>query len=120
MSAVTGILKQKSAVGSKRIEGELPSAPQLAKDIPGWWDETTTVLDRIRTETNESLGKVESQISASNIKALYEENSDTNSFSDYYKNRLENLEDALGIEGAAMGTGNEQEIDNKVLGGGSF
>ena len=128
-------LKHKKSDGSsKRIEGELPSAPPVAKDVPEWWDETTTVLDRIRTETNKSLDSVksqvvevgtqvdnvESQISASNIKKLYEDNEDTNSFTDFYKNRLENLEDALGIEGSAMGTGNEQEIDNKVLGGGSF
>lgn len=113
-------LKQKTATSSKRIEGELPPAPASEKDVPDWWNEATTVLDRVRTETNKSLDKVESQISASNIKKLYEENEDTNSFTDFYKNRLENLEDALGIEGSAMGTGNEQEIDNKVLGGGSF
>ena len=122
-------LKQKSAGSSKRIEGELPSAPPVAGDVPKWWDETTTVLERIRTETNESLGKVEARISASNIKKLYEDNGDTNSFSDYHKDRLEHLEDALGIEGNALGTGGSklgpeeglnQSIDNTVIGGGSF
>ena len=120
-------MNRKTAPSSKRIEGELPAAPPNSKDVPEWWDETTTVLDRMRTETNTSLDSVrsqvdsvESQINASSIKKLYEDNEDTNSFTDFYKNRLENLEDALGIEGSAMGTGNEQEIDNKVLGGGSF
>tara|TARA_R100000808_G_C2133981_1_gene142595 strand:+ start:724 stop:1128 length:405 start_codon:yes stop_codon:yes gene_type:complete len=113
-------LRQKTATSPKRIEGELPPAPASEKDVPEWWNEATTVLDRVRKETNDSLEKVESQINASNIKKLYEENKDTNSFSDFYKDRLENLEDALGIDGSAMGTGNEQEMDNKIIGGGSF
>ena len=120
-------LKQKSAGSAKRIEGELPSAPTVAKDVPEWWDETTTVLDRIRTETNTSLdgvktqvGNVESQINASNIKKLYEENTDTNSFTDYLKDRLENLEDALGIEGKAVGTETKQILNNKTTDGGYF
>ena len=127
-------MRQKRSNPEKRIEGELPPAPANGKDVPEWWNEATTVLDRVRTETNKSLdsvksqvaevgaqvGGVESQISASNIKKLYEDNEDTNSFTDFFKNRLENLEDALGIEGSAMGTGNEQEIENKILGGGSF
>ena len=119
--AKAALKHKKSAGSSKRIEGELPSAPPVAKDVPEWWDETTTVLDRMRTETNKSLDKVESQISASNIKTLYEENADTNGFTDYLKDRLENLEDALGIEGKAVGTENKnQEIENKIIGGGSF
>ncbi len=118
---VAAALKQKSAGSSKRIEGELPSAPPVAKDVPEWWDEATTVLDRVRTETNKSLDSVDSKINASNIKALYEENADTNGFTDYLKDRLENLEDALGIEGKAVGTENkDQEIENKIIGGGSF
>ena len=89
--------------------------------MPDWWDEATTVLDRVRTETNKSLDSVDSKINASNIKALYEENADTNGFTDYLKDRLENLEDALGIEGKAVGTENkDQEIENKIIGGGSF
>ena len=119
--AKAALKHKKSAGSSKRIEGELPSAQPVAKDVPEWWDETTTVLDRMRTETNKSLDKVESQISASNIKKLYENNEDTNEFSDYHKSRLENLEDALGIEGKAVGTENKnQEIENKIIGGGSF
>ena len=117
-------MKQKrSNQPGKRIEGELPSAPAVANEIPKWWDEASSVIDRIRAETNQSLSQIDatkSLITSSNIKKLYEENADTNSFNDYYKNRLENLEDALGIDGAAMGTGNEQEIENKILGGGSF
>ena len=31
-----------------------------------------------------------------------------------------NLEEALGIDGEVMGTGNKQEMDNKFIGGGSF
>lgn len=113
-------MRRKSSTPLKRIEGELPSAPVAIESMPDWWDETTTVLDRIREEANESLNKVASLISASNIKKLYEDNGDTNSFSDYHKDRLENLEDALGIEGNALGTLNDQEIENKIIGGGSF
>jgi len=146
MNAITGILaapgllkkvaalKQKSAGSSKRIEGELPSAPPVAKDVPEWWDEATTVLDRIRTETNKSLDSVESKvakaevslsavdskINASNIKALYEENADTNNLTDYLKDRLENLEVDLGIEGKAVGTETKQEFFNKTQDGGTF
>ena len=146
MNAITGILaapgllkkvaalKQKSAGSSKRIEGELPSAPPVAGDVPEWWDETTTVLDRIRTETNKSLDSVESKvakaevslsavdskINASNIKALYEENADTNNLTDYLKDRIENLEAALGIEGKAVGTETKQEIFNKITDAGTF
>ena len=119
--AKAALKMKKSAGSSKRIEGELPSAPPVAKDVPEWWDEATTVLDRVRTETNKSLDSVDSKINASNIKALYEENADTNGFTDYLKDRLENLEDALGIEGKAVGTENkDQEIENKIIGGGSF
>ena len=114
-------MDRKSSTPLKRIEGELPSAPVAIESIPEWWDETTTVSDRIRTETNKSLDSVDSKINASNIKALYEENSDTNGFTDYLKQRLENLEDALGIEGKAVGTANKnQELENKIIGGGSF
>jgi hypothetical protein len=98
-------MRQKRADTAKRIEGELPEAPAKQESIPDWWSEA---------------GDVEAQINASNIKALYESNTDTNTFNDYYKHRLENLEEALGIDGQAMGTGNEQEIDNKFIGGGSF
>lgn len=118
--AKAALKHKKSAGSSKRIEGELPSAPPVAKDVPEWWDETTTVLDRMRTETNKSLDKVESQISASNIKKLYENNEDTNEFSDYHKSRLENLEDALGIVGKAVGTETKQELNNKTSDGGYF
>ena len=128
-------LKRKSAPSHKRIEGELPEAPTEAADVPKWWSETATVLDRVRAETNVSLntveskvaetevnlGAVDSKINASNIKKLYEENADTNTLTDYLKDRLENLEDALGIEGKAVGTENKnQEIENKIIGGGSF
>ncbi len=114
--AKAALKMKKSAGSSKRIEGELPSAPPVAKDVPEWWDEATTVLDRVRTETNKSLDSVDSKINASNIKALYEENADTNGFTDYLKDRLENLEDALGIEGKAVGTENkDQEIENKIM-----
>jgi len=114
------LLKQKTAESLKRIEGELPDAPTVAGQIPEWWNEASSVLDRIRTETNTSIEGIESKLVPDKIKELYENNSDTNTFNDYYKNRLENLEDALGIDGDAMGTGNEQEIDNKFIGGGSF
>ena len=81
-------LKRKSAPSHKRIEGELPEAPTEAADVPKWWSETATVLDRVRAETNVSLntveskvaetevnlGAVDSKINASNIKKLYEEN----------------------------------------------
>ena len=132
---VAEALKRKRAASHTRIEGELPEAPAAAADVPKWWSETTTVLDRVRAETNVSLNTVESKvaetevslsavdskINASNIKKLYEENADTNNLSDYLKDRLENLEDALGIEGQAVGTENKnQEIENKIIGGGSF
>ena len=125
--AKAALKMKKSAGSSKRIEGELPSAPPVAKDVPEWWDEATTVLDRVRTETNKSLdsveskvGDVDSKINASNIKALYEANSNTNGFTDYLKDRLENLEDALGIEGKAVGTETKQELNNKTADGGYF
>ena len=113
-------MKQKRATTTRRIEGQLPEAPLRQEAIPDWWQEASSVLDRIRKDTNDSVNNVEAQINASNIKALYESNADTNTFNDYYKHRLENLEEALGIDGQAMGTGNEQEIDNKFIGGGSF
>ena len=132
--AKAALKHKKSAVSSKRIEGELPSAPPVAKDVPEWWDETTTVLDRMRTETNTSLDSVksqvgevetqvdnvESQINASNIKKLYEDNADTNTLTDYLKDRIENLEEALGIEGKAVGTETSQSIVNKKMDGGTF
>tara|TARA_Y100001973_G_scaffold104897_1_gene176146 strand:+ start:403 stop:744 length:342 start_codon:yes stop_codon:yes gene_type:complete len=113
-------MRQKRADTAKRIEGELPEAPSRQESIPDWWSEAASVLDRIRKDTNDSVGNVEAQINASNIKALYESNADTNTFNDFYKHRLENLEEALGIEGQVLGTENEQEIDNKFIGGGSF
>ena len=114
-------MKQKRSVEpGKRIEGELPEAPAIAGEIPGWWDEASSVLDRIRGEANFQIEKTNSQFNAENIKKLYEQNKDTNTFNDYYKDRLENLEAALGIDGQAVGTGNEQEMDNKFIGGGSF
>tara|TARA_B100001094_G_C18112911_1_gene762279 strand:- start:496 stop:840 length:345 start_codon:yes stop_codon:yes gene_type:complete len=114
-------MKQKRSVEpGKRIEGELPEAPSTAVEIPNWWNEASSVLDRIRGEANDRIEKTNAQFNAENIKQLYEGNSDTNSFNDYYKHRLENLEDALGIDGEVMGTRNEQEMDNKFIGGGSF
>ena len=114
-------MKQKRSVEpGKRIEGELPEAPSTAVEIPNWWNEASSVLDRVRGAANDQIEKTNAQFNASNIKKLYEQNEDTNTFNDYYKNRLENLEEALGIEGEVMGTGNEQEMDNKFIGGGSF
>lgn len=113
-------MKRKRSGSVKRIEGELPEAPSRQEAIPSWWNEASSVLDRIRTETSESITSVESKLNAKKIKSLYEENEDTNTFNDFYKHRLENLEEALGIEGQVLGTENEQEIDNKFIGGGSF
>ena len=114
-------MKQKRSVEpGKRIEGELPEAPSTAVEIPNWWNEASSVLDRVRGAANDQIEKTNAQFNASNIKKLYEQNEDTNTFNDYYKNRLENLEEALGIDGEVMGTGNEQEMDNKFIGGGSF
>jgi hypothetical protein len=113
-------MRRKSSTPLKRIEGELPSAPVTIESMADWWDETTTVLDRVRAETNKSLNKVENLISSGNIKKLYEDNGDTNSFSDYHKDRLEHLEDALGIEGNAVGTETKQELNNKTTDGGYF
>tara|TARA_B100001559_G_scaffold290994_1_gene270415 strand:- start:1051 stop:1395 length:345 start_codon:yes stop_codon:yes gene_type:complete len=114
-------MKQKRSVEpGKRIEGELPEAPSTAVEIPNWWNEASSVLDRVRGAANDQIEKTNAQFNASNIKKLYEQNEDTNTFNDYYKNRLENLEEALGIDGEVMGTGNKQEMDNKFIGGGSF
>ena len=113
-------MRRKRADTTRRIEGELPEAPAKQEAIPNWWSEASSVLDRIRTETSESVINVESKLNAKNIKSLYEDNEDTNTFNDFYKHRLENLEEALGIEGQVLGTENEQEIDNKFIGGGSF
>jgi len=113
-------MKQKRANNTKRIEGELPEAPSKQEAIPSWWSEASSVIDRVRSETNDSINNIESKINAENIKQLYEQNKDTNTFNDYYKDRLENLEAALGIDGQVVGTGNEQEMDNKFIGGGSF
>jgi len=134
-------LKQKSAGSSKRIEGELPSAPPVAKDVPEWWDETTTVLDRMRTETNTSLDGVGSKLDAvkddvttvkddvaevktsiepESIRAIYEANEDRNPFTDLLLDKLENIESYLGIVGVPVGTENEQVMANKVMDGGEF
>lgn len=114
-------LTRKSSTPVQRIEGEYPELPDGNElGLDSWWLDTRGVLNRVRDNIDDVEEDLGSKISASNIKALYESNSNTNSFTDYFKDRLENLEDALGIDGAAMGTGNVQEVDNKILGGGSF
>ena len=79
-------MKQKRSVEpGKRIEGELPEAPSTAVEIPNWWNEASSVLDRVRGAANDQIEKTNAQFNASNIKKLYEQNEDTNTFNDYYK-----------------------------------
>lgn len=134
-------LKRKSAPSHKRIEGELPEAPTEAADVPKWWSETATVLDRVRAETNTSLDGVGSKLDAvkddvttvkddvaevktsiepESIRAIYEANEDRNPFTDLLLDKLENIESYLGIVGVPVGTENEQVMANKVMDGGEF
>ena len=139
--AKAALKHKKSAGSSKRIEGELPSAPPVAKDVPEWWDETTTVLDRMRTETNTSLdgmgskldavkddvttvkddvAEVKTSIEPESIRAIYEANEDRTPFTALLLDKLENIESYLGIVGVPVGTENEQVMTNKVMDGGEF
>lgn len=138
---VAEALKRKRAANHTRIEGELPEAPAAAADVPKWWSETTTVLDRVRTQTTDSIegvqvgvdavkddvatikddvDTVKSSIEPESIRALYEANEDRNPFTDLLLDKLENIEAHLGIVGVPVGTENEQVMANKVMDGGEF
>ena len=138
---VLGNMRRKSSTPLKRIEGELPSAPVAIESMPEWWDEATTVLDRVRTETNTSLDSVGSKldgvkddvttvkddvatvktsIEPESIMAIYEANEDRNPFTNLLLEKLENIESHLGIVGVPVGTENEQVMANKVMDGGEF
>lgn len=129
---------QKSATLVQRDEGELPDIP--SEDLKDWWDDTKAVIDRVRDKVEDvsasttTTSEPSSTLTASEIKALYESNSNTNVFSDSEKNKLsilessvssgkmtkEEIKEVLGILGEAVGTLNEQQLESKTISGGSF
>ena len=126
---------QKSTTLVQRDEGELPDIP--SEELKDWWDDTKAVIDRVRDKVEDVSAPTTptststSTLTASEIKTLYESNSNTNVFSDSEKNKLsslvssgkmtkEEIEEALGILGEAVGTLNEQQLESKTIGGGSF
>ena len=129
---------QKSAALVQRDEGELPDIP--SEDLKDWWDDAKAVIDRVRDKVEDVSSSTTttpsstSTLTASEIKTLYESNSNTNVFSDSERIKLsslessissgkmtkEEIEEALGILGEAVGTLNEQQIESKIIGGGSF
>lgn len=96
---------RKSAAPVQRIEGEFPELPignELGLD--DWWLDTKGVLNRVREriDTVETEAAVKIQQVADDLASASK------------------LKETLGVEGDIVGTSNEQEIDNKFIGGGSF
>lgn len=135
-------MKQKRAVTTRRIEGQLPEAPSKQESIPDWWSEATTVLDRVRAETNSLLDgvtteqnalaqdqeqvqkKLEERTTPESIRSLLESNSDTNILTDELMQKLVSSSDFTGfaaaLQGGLVGLEEEQVMDNKTLDGGEF
>jgi|21_taG_2_1085346.scaffolds.fasta_scaffold24707_3 hypothetical protein len=86
---------RKSSSPVQRIEGELPDLPDGNElGLDGWWLDTKGVIDRVRDRIDDVAG----DLASPNV-----------------------IKNTLGVVGDVVGTDNEgQEIENKVLGGGSF
>ena len=97
---------QKSSTIVQRDEGEFPEIPAEDSGLKDWWSDTTAVLNRIRDKVNESTSTDATAttssdgntviingttLSASQIKSLYEGNSNTNAFTDSEKTKLDGL-----------------------------
>jgi hypothetical protein len=103
---------RKSSAPVQRIEGEYPELPKGNKlGLDSWWLDTKVVLDRVRDKIGEIEATAGQQGPAGPAgKAGVDGIGAT----------AEELKATLLIEGDAVGTLNEMEIENKVLGGGSF
>jgi len=100
---------QKSSSTIQRLEGELPSIPEVAgANLREWWSEATAVLDRVR----DKIDDIDAATSDTSEAAA--------TSSDNAKLRPREIKAALGIEGDAVGTLNEQDIVNKGLDSGTF
>ena len=109
---------QKSSSVIQRDEGEFPQLPDQAEArMKGWWSDTVAVLDRVR----DKIGEIESTTGAKGEKGDKGDKGDTgNAGAAGTSATAEELKTILNIQGDAVGTLNEQEVENKIFGGGSF
>ena len=106
---------QKSSSVIQRDEGEFPQLPDQAEArMKGWWSDTVAVLDRVR----DKIGEIESTTGAKGEKGDKGDKGDTGDAGT--SATAEELKTILNIQGEAVGTLNEQEVENKTLNGGFF
>ena len=104
---------QKSSSVIQRDEGEFPPIPKEDEALKEWWSNTTAILNRVR----DKVGETESVQGEQGPRGEKGEKGDTGANS---VSTAEELKTILNIQGDAVGTLNDQEMENKVLGGGSF
>jgi len=96
---------RKSSAPVQRIEGEFPELPDKTEaELREWWLDTRAVLDRVRdtiddiaeaqtttAQTTNTTTTVTQNLTAPEIKSLYESNDNTNVFTNAEKTNLESL-----------------------------
>jgi hypothetical protein len=87
---------RKSSAPVQRIEGEYPELPDGNElGLDGWWLDTRGVLNRVRDKIDDvaeaQTTTPVAPLTAAEIKALYETNSNTNNFTDSHLKSLESL-----------------------------
>jgi hypothetical protein len=87
---------KKSSTPVQRIEGEYPELPDGGElGLDEWWLDTRGVLNRVRDKIDDvaeaQTTTPVAPLTAAEIKALYETNSNTNNFTDSHLKSLESL-----------------------------
>ena len=94
---------------AQRVEGEFPDLP-VESELNGWWSDTKVVLDRVRDKVEEASDRAfaaeAAATEACDEAALVKE--------------VEVVNTTLAIDGDAVGTLNEQDMENKGLDSGTF
>lgn len=121
-------MERKSSTLKIRTTGDLPNIPgDIAKDYPSlenWWDDSVAVIDRMRGSSSGSGSGTSTSTSTSSAAPTVITKTITNKpmsiVNPVVKMTAEEIKNTLGIIGEAVGTENEQDMDNKFIGGGSF
>ena len=120
-------MERKSSTLKIRTTGDLPNIPgDIAKDYPSlenWWDDSVAVIDRIRGSSGGSTGAVvSSTLGSTSVPSTTHTliNKPMSVVNPVVKMTAEEIKNTLGILGEAVGTENEQQLESKLIGGGSF
>jgi hypothetical protein len=135
-------MERKSSKVKIRTTGDLPSIPgEVTKDYPSlnnWWDDSVAVIDRLRdsstsststttapsgetytTAEKEKLSRIEgsatADLTAAEVKALYETSSDTNAFTDEEKLKLSQLTISAAPSAAVIIDTGTTNTDNRPI-----